>query len=243
MYTIPPYVVGAGIDDPRIRFVWDDTRASEDFRFVPYAWMARIGALSVAAQIALGIGLYEWIVWRFHRMDRDPLPMQIAAAAWCASVDPARVDYIELERENWIGPVRGPLWCAVTWMLPMVFEGRDAPGELESGAAYLLQLCMHVLPDNSAFLAWLDAAIGRLEQAVPAVPEDPFEDLFDSAVASGRTEAVDRAVLDPGYRIDPGLPLPPPERMLLEPGDGNPLLLTPAQAEARHRRGPFVADH
>jgi len=238
MLAIPDYIARAGIDDTRIRFVWDDTRVSEDFRFVPDPWLARFRSLSVPARVALGIGIYEWIVWRFHGLHRDPLPWQIAEAAWCASVDPARMTYVELDREDWIGPIRGPLWCAATWLLPMVFEGRDIPEELESGESYLLRLCVHVLPDTHAFLRWLEDVVQRLEALFPAQPVDPFEDLFDPPSVKLRHDAVARQVLDVERPIDPQA-LPPASAMLEEADPGNPLLLTAQEAQVHRLRGPF----
>ena len=62
MYRVPPYIVAAAIDEASIRFVWDDTRASQDFTYPPERWLNRWRGLSDAAQIALGIGQCQCVV-------------------------------------------------------------------------------------------------------------------------------------------------------------------------------------
>ena len=85
----------------------------------------------------MGVALYEWTLARFSLVSADPLPSQVAEAAWCATIDARYLKYVELERRKWLGPVRGPLWCAVTWLLPMMSFGDDRPEEVESGLSFL----------------------------------------------------------------------------------------------------------
>src|SRR5262249_38292927 len=134
-YTIPPYIAAAGIDDPVMQFVWDDSRVDEDFLYVPDRIVASLSGVSLRAKITVGIGMYEWVIWRFHSLSNDPLPYQVAEASWCANVHRAYMKYVELDRDKWLGPIRGPLWCGITWVLPMIFFSDDKPEEWESGIA------------------------------------------------------------------------------------------------------------
>ena len=242
MYTIPAYVLAANIDDPRISYKWDDTLASDEIAPAPDEWLTRIDPISAGCKIALGIGMFEWILWRFQRLTRDPLPLQVAEAAWYASFAPARVECPELDREDWIGPVRGPLWCAVTWLLPMVFEGRREPDELDSGTRYLLRLCLHVLPTTSAFLSWLNFAVDRLQSISPKGTADPFEELFAEHDGAEVNDAVGRQVLDPAVALGAVDGRFQPLEIIGNTNPENPFILAPPTFGGLHSRGPFRSE-
>lgn len=62
-YAKPTYLIDQEIGDPNLQYVWDDTRTSEDFEY-DGEWLAdRMEGVHLTGQIALGIGMYEWIVW------------------------------------------------------------------------------------------------------------------------------------------------------------------------------------
>lgn len=174
-------------------YLWDDTRASDEFRTDASALVERAAALSLRARVALGVTIYEWIVWRFSAISDNPLPSQIAEAAWCACIDRRHMDYLELDRNAWLGPVRGPLWCATTWLLPMVFFSDEEPEEWRAGLDYLIRLARHVLPFPVPFEQWLNASLIRLAGLYPAPPED----LFGEHEEERRGPPVPREALDP----------------------------------------------
>src|SRR3569833_2641921 len=106
---IPPYIAAAAIDDPALRFVWDDTRATDDVRNVSDELIARVAPLTLRAKIALGIGIYQWIIWRFEPMLTAPLPFQLEEAALCAGGGRRGGGGGGGGREGGGGPGRGPL--------------------------------------------------------------------------------------------------------------------------------------
>jgi len=202
IYQIPSYIAAARVDSPTIRYVWDDWRASEDFQATDDAVVQKVKLLSARAQVAMVIGMYEWILGRFRGLSDDPTPLQIAEAAWCGNVDRHYMEYWEFDRRQWIGPIRGPLWCAMTWLIPAVLAGEDEPEELESGISYLYRLPMHVLPTQQPFVAWLDSTLLRLTELFPAGPADPFEDLFKEREEERRGPFVPREALSPSIPFD-----------------------------------------
>ena len=204
-YQIPPYIAAARIDTPTIRYIWDDWRASEDFQASSDAIIQSVQTLCVRAQVALVIGMYEWTIGRFHALSDDPTPFQIAEAAWCGNVDRRYMEYWEFNRKQWIGPVRGPLWGAMTWLIPAVLAGEDDPEELESGISYLYRLTMHILPDQQPFITWLELTLSRLRELFPAPPDAPFEDLFKEREEERRGPLVPREALDPSVPFEPSL--------------------------------------
>ncbi len=201
-YQLPPYIAAARVDTPTIRYVWDDWRASEDFQASADAIVQNMKALCARAQVAVVIGMYEWALGRFRSLSDDPAPFQIAEAAWCGNVDRRYMEFWEFDRRQWIGPVRGPLWCAMTWLIPAVLAGEDDPEELESGVSYLYRLAMHVLPTQQPFLDWLEPTLTRLSALFPAGPEDPFEDLFKEREEERRGPFVPREALDQNFPFE-----------------------------------------
>lgn len=220
-------IAASGVDDAVLRYVWDDTRASEDFRSSAADVLERAVTLTLRARIALGIGLYEWIVFRFSAVSSDPLPHQVAEAAWCACASRENMDYVEFERAEWLGPVRGPLWCATTWLLSMVFFSDEANDEWEAGIDYLTRLARHVMTDTAPLQAWLDKVLPRLQAAHPAQPDDPFDDLFNEHEERRRGPPVPRETIDPDRTVT---------------ADAAPGLIQRLLDRARADRNPFLAD-
>ncbi|WP_241270051.1 hypothetical protein [Caballeronia sp. M1242] len=150
------------------------------------------------------MGLYEWVLWRFAPLHDDPVPGQVAQAAWCGTIDPRMLRFFELTRPDWTGPVRGPLWCAMTWLRPAIAAGDDYPLEIDDALQYLTRLAMHVLPEPARFERWLRAVLLRLAALFPAVPNDPFDDLFGEEVRRRRGPPIARDALDPDVTYDLG---------------------------------------
>jgi hypothetical protein len=201
-YQIPPYIAAARVDSPTIRYVWDDWRASEDFQTSADTVIERVKHACVRSQVAIVIGMYEWTLGRFRTLSDDPTPFQIAEAAWCGNIDRRYMEYWEFDRKRWIGPIRGPLWCAMTWLIPAVLAGEDEPEELESGVSYLYRLAMHILPAQHHFVDWLEPTLSRMTELFPAGPEDPLEDLFKEREEERRGLLIPREALDPSVPFE-----------------------------------------
>jgi hypothetical protein len=243
-YTLPAYLAVPALADPQIRYVWDDSRASDDFTRSSDAVIDKFLLCTPRAQIVAGIGIFEWVLWRFHRLSDDPLPFHLAEAAWCASIDPRYMKDVELPRSDWLGPVRGPLWCAVTWLVPMLLYGHERPEEYDSGLRYLSRLALHVLPRAEPFAAWLDRAAERLLHYHPAQPVDPFAGLFDPGDPELRGALVGREALDPNQAYAPAQAAGSLSRLLREVDrQGNPLLASPEEMLRNDFSGvPYTLD-
>lgn len=211
----PPYIAAAQVDRAVIRYSWDDWIALTKERY-DSAWVVdRLAAATWRAQVVVGVGIYEWIAHRFRSLSADPAPWQILEAAWAATARREHLGYTEFARRAWLGPIRGPLWCAMTWVEPMVRAGDDDRDEVESGLAYLSKLAVHVLPEPGRFEEWLRAAIERACRFHPAIPEDPLDDLFGERVEVRRGPPVARELLEPDYPYDPAKAPDLVARMLL----------------------------
>jgi hypothetical protein len=224
-YSIPAYIGEAKIDDARLRYVWDDTRASRDFRYSADWVVDAISSTTLRGKVAVGLGIYEWIACRFNSVNPDPLPFQVVEAGWCANVKRDYMRYFELNRGDWLGPIRGPLWCSTTWLLPMIFFSDDKPEEWQSGVKYLTRMAVHVISDRIAFESWLKLCISRVTKLHVQMPEDPFEDLFSEREEERRGALISKEVLDPKFDYQPDL-APNLVARYLRSADftGNPLL-------------------
>jgi len=117
----------------------------------------------------------------------------------------AKHEFFELTREEWFGPVHGPLWCAITWLRPAVAEGDYRLAEVADALQYLTRLALHVLPEPARFESWLRVVLARLAKLFPVQPEDPFADLFDVDLGKRRRELIARDVLDPALPYTPDM--------------------------------------
>ena len=208
--SVLPPIAAANINQPELRYRWDDTRASEDFvRPVPPGLLERLAPVTLRAKLAVAIGMYEWIIFRFRGLIDDPLPFDLAEGAWCANVDRAYMEYLELTRRDWLGPVRGPIWCAATWLLPAIYFSDDEPEEWKSGVEYLSRLALHVVPEPVLFEQWLNVTLERLVSFYSLPPPDRFEAFFGEREEERRGPLVAREALDPafGYRPEQAEPL------------------------------------
>jgi hypothetical protein len=202
-HLMADYIINASIGTPVIRYVWDDTRASSDFKYECVDLVEKLKNVSLRSRIALGIGVYEWIIERYRFLSDDPIPFQLAESAWCANIKKEHGEYVELNRSSYAGPIRGPLWCAVTWLLPMVYFSDENEDEWQSGIEYLVRLAMHVLPQPEIFEQWLNLVLDRLINMHPAPKDDPYEDIFTDHEEKRRGPLVAREALDPTFDYHP----------------------------------------
>jgi hypothetical protein len=198
-HTKPTYI-DEEIGVPQLDYIWDDTRTAEDFEHDGEWLLERLQGVYLTGQIALGIGIYEWIVWRFQPLSRDPEPVKLAEAAWCATVHPTYMYYTEFDRHRWMGPIRGPLWCAQTWLVPMALSDGNSIDECE--VDFLYSLAMHVLPTTNAFESWLEGCLKRLISMYEAPEEDIFTGLFRDPIEA-RGPLVVPQLLDLNAHFDP----------------------------------------
>jgi len=195
----PSYIKVKNVASYDLGKMWDDIRASDDFKFDSSKILEQSLLLQPNAQIALGIGMYEWIFWCFAPHIDRPEPEQVLEAMWCGAYDPKRFTYIEFKREEWLGPILGPMWCAMMFATAMVGYREEGEIGLQEGLSYLPRLAVHVLPESQPFLEWLDQIIDKLKIFYLDIPKDPFENLFEE---NDQHPLVPREVLDPKIDFD-----------------------------------------
>lgn len=205
MLPRPHWISFKALDHISLRYVWDDTVAIEALTSDAGVVISASMKMSLRARMVLCIGLYEWNVWRFDGLYESPEPLQIAEAAWCATVDPRYLKFYELSRTDWLGPVQGPIWCATAWLQPAISQGYLFPRGLYDAISLLTRMALHVLPNTAEFQSWLDVILDRLVKLFPLVPEDPFDDFFDRNVVQRLGPLIGRNVLNPAEEYVPEL--------------------------------------
>jgi hypothetical protein len=238
-YSIPPYIAAAGIEDSELRYEWDDTKPKNYYIYGSDEVLERLKGVTLRAKIAAAIGIYEWIIWRFHSLSDDAIPFQVAEASWCACIHPSYMRYFELDRKKWLGPVRGPLWCAITILSSMIFFC-DEEEEPAARVAFLSSLAIHVLSERQQFENWRNICVDRFLALYAAKREDPFDNLFDPERERG--PLISREVLDPNFDYKPELAKESLARFLRGVDyRQNPFLQSPEEMKNENFKGtPYV---
>lgn len=227
MLTQPAWQI-FGSDRRRLQFVWDDARVDEDFTADASAVLSAALQMSVRARMALAVGFFEWIVWRFDGLHERTEPKDVLEAAWCACVDPRYLNHYEFTRDEWEGPIEGPLWCAMAYLQHGLPKGYDLEGDLYDALELLYLLAAHVVPQDAQLERWLGQVLQRLVRYYPLdeQTEIAFDDLFDHRIGERLGVLIGRDTLDPNLPLDPVR---------------DRIFLGAVLAEARDMENPFVA--
>jgi hypothetical protein len=234
-----------GYDRSGMRYVWSDARASQDFGWSMIEvepLIARVNPASLRSRLGLCIAIYEVIVARLRDLHTDPYPTQVIEAAWVSLADRRYLEFDERARSEWLGPVRGPLWCGFTWLTSALHEADDAPAEWESTFTYLVRLARHLLPHqvHSTYVDWLSGCIARIVQEHPAPVVRPTEDLFGRWVEWRRGPYVTAACFDLDLPYDPAMEHGRLQLLLQSNAlAANPLLKSPTALSAAGLSNPY----
>ena len=191
----PDYIKFDELVTSKMDFLWDDLNASDDFTFDSSDIIVSCNKLALTAKLSLGVGIYEWIYWRFAPYLNRKEPEEVLNLLWAGINNPNHFPYIEYERSEWLGPINGPIWCAMMHATSIVGYRKEGIEGVEEGLAYLLSLAVQVLPDSKTFLGWLNTCIIELEKRFPYLATDPFSNLFEESI--DKVPIVSRAMLDP----------------------------------------------
>ncbi|AKJ41634.1 hypothetical protein [Pragia fontium] len=195
-YQLPCYILSADINNPIIDYYWDDQNVDKILADDGYAdkIIEKLELVSLRGKIALSIGVYEWILGRFHHLISDPIPYQIAEVAWCANINKYYATYIEYDRGEYLGPINGVLWCGFSFLTPVLYVSENvsnptSPDEYRDiypydenqwkiSLVYLISIVIHILPDSNLFKSWLEGCVERLIKYYTIHEEGPFDNLF-----------------------------------------------------------------
>jgi hypothetical protein len=169
---LPRYVKEAPITDPRILYRWEDWDVDQYLDEPDEALVKWLEPLCHRANVALAIGMTEWLVRRFSRLGDDCAPLLIIEAAWAQLINRRYSEFIELNDEDWQGPIRRPMQLAlesVQEILVACFDDDDTAEETAS----VSKLVLHILPVSDGFTAWRTGVIARLSRFYTKHEDDP----------------------------------------------------------------------
>jgi hypothetical protein len=211
MLVKPPYIAGAAITDPAIRYRWHDWDAFRYCEPIDEEFVKRYAKVTPAAVIALTIAEAEWLMFRFESLSPGPTQLLYLESAWCANVDREYSWPIELPKAEWQGPIRRPMLVGTILVNHLLYEAEDIADTLQH-PSLMSNLVEHVLPDRAPFRQWRDRCVERLVQSYTETPQDPFDDLFDEH-PPGRV-FVPREVFDPDFEFRREMARPLVDRFL-----------------------------
>jgi len=154
-----------------ITFKWDDW---DPYHVVDNPAQERVemlGLIADRALVAYTIACAEWVVYRFSRLSRDPVPYQFIEAAWVHEVDHRFDPPPESQESEWKGPIRGPIDLALMTVLNSIGSADD--GKPEVDAAFAEQIAVHVLPSLDRFQQWRGSVLDRL---ITFFPRDSYSE-------------------------------------------------------------------
>jgi hypothetical protein len=229
-YQWPAYVPAAQADVRDLHFRWDDQIAQDICAGLQDdELLSRQSGLSDRANFALAVGCTEWIVHRFHRFTGEDFsfPLDFLEALWAGVIDTRYMHAWEPEREEWSGPVCGPMLLAVLYAQGAAREASSQAGPGEA-VQYLSRLAELVLPQPGQFLTWRDRTLDQLAVQFPFNHRDSVGDPVPrQALEQGA--AFDMHSIEPLIQsfvaaLDPGqnMFLNPPENMQYLFFEGDP---------------------
>src|SRR5262245_41652272 len=112
-FLFPEYLRYPGIQDPVIRFAWDQWNVEAIDMPLEKELQERLQRISQRAIAALTIGTAEWIIFRFDGLLTDPEPSQRLEAARAQLVDNRYSSQNDIDMQQWRGPIRGPVGTAL----------------------------------------------------------------------------------------------------------------------------------
>jgi hypothetical protein len=183
------YLQTSGIQDPVIRYKWDDWNVEEVDMPLEAALRKRLDRISQRAVTAFTIGTAEWIVHRFAIFSADQIPALRLEAAWAEVVDFLYSTNTDIRLEDWAGPIRGPIGIALRRVI-FALQQASQDGDPAWRAGRAAKLAEHVISDPSPYLNWRERILERFEKSYPLDPDETLG------------EVVPREALDPDVEFD-----------------------------------------
>jgi hypothetical protein len=177
------------IQDPVIRYIWDDWNVEAVDMPLEGPLQQRLHSIALRAVAAFAIGTAEWIVYRFARLSSDPAPALRLEAAWAQVVSFRYSGHHDIKLDEWRGPVRGPLGIALRRVI-FALDEAEKIGDAAWRAGRAYKLARHVINNPAPYLEWSDHVLSRLEILYPSNPGDPLGDV------------VPREAMDPDFDFD-----------------------------------------
>jgi hypothetical protein len=175
--AVPTVIRAAQLQDPSVRYLWDDWKIERAEQPIDPALQAKLTAMSRRAVLAFIVATGEWIAHRFAQLEPDPGPQNYLESAWARAIDVTYGDKRwEQYGERWRGPVQGALSRALNRVETAIEQLYDEGVDPARDGALIANLARHVMTDPGPYEAWRDVVIARL---LALYPRDKADELGD----------------------------------------------------------------
>ncbi len=189
MSTVFRYAVQLLGPEPQpLDFRWNDWRYTDYFFYETQESLAVFQPISDLGNRALCIATAEFIVARFAAYPDSREALQFFDCAWSTLLHEGSCDYAVLPRDEWSGPIRGPLRAAMLVVNETMFEANQ-DGDFPARCVWILQLARHLIPSVQLplFEDWFGSCLSRLDAGWSNLPHRGglFSDHFDRGPMPG----------------------------------------------------------
>ena len=183
-----------------VEFLWDDWRHTDYFYYNTDGDVSPFQPLTDLACRALTVATAEFIAARFHAFSDTIEALEFFDCAWASIAQEGACDYAVLPRDEWSGPIRGPLRAAMLVVNEAMFEAVE-DGDYPARCVWILQLGRHVMPKGQISLLedWFWGCKDRLDTHWCNIPHrgDLFSPDFDKGPLLGPCLFLPGADADP----------------------------------------------
>ena len=171
----------SGIQQPSVRYPWDDWRENRDLRAADQTVVARLNEISRRAVLAYACGSAEWMVYRFTGLTDTQKAWDFLEASWAMIVHlrygTGAESWSFAAEEGWEGPVRDPIRRCLEYLEAAIYSAySDDDIEPAVRASKIVKLVMYVMPNPGPYQEWSERILTRLEALYRRDPADPLGD-------------------------------------------------------------------
>ena len=165
----------SGIQQPSVRYPWDDWRENRELRAADQTVVARLNEISRRAVLAYACGSAEWMVYRFTGLTDTQKAWDFLEASWAMIVHlrygTGAESWSFAAEEGWEGPVRDPIRRCLEYLEAAIYSAySDDDIEPAVRASKIVKLVMYVMPNPGPYQEWSERILTRLEALYPRDP-------------------------------------------------------------------------
>jgi hypothetical protein len=131
--------------------------------------------MSRRANLALALGVSEWIAWTLHTITDTQETTDYIEALWAAIIDRGHLAKDEASTDgSGKDPARDPIFLVHDWLFIIYADcATDDPDRAEDTLPHVA-LARHIVEDREAFDEWLNITVARFVEHFPAGDERPL---------------------------------------------------------------------
>jgi hypothetical protein len=181
-------------------YEWDDWNSTDYFYFSDEEIVRQFELVAGLACRGFTLAVAEMVAVLQSRLANTHPAIEFVDAAWTTMSDPRGCEYLELDDDEWVGPVLDPLHCALLVANDTLFEAVE-DGDFATRCCWSVNLIRHLLSgeDRVRYEAWFDGCLRRLQALHRKEPSSMT--LFADQVDLGELTSPETFVL--GLPYDP----------------------------------------